>query len=179
MVPNFVASIPHGWNLLWFQTLLWQIWHEYHWRNIYSSKSEDLFSVFTSVKMLVWSPWGTNCWKLRENILDNILTAFSVKREHQTRPCRAFCYYYSLQPNSRHTYVTSITLSKTVSHGITAPKICISNNVEKPPILYLSVVLKWIQWGHHLAKAAFWADAYDSRPRHKLQLQWNQASELG
>lgn len=181
VVPNFVASIPHGWNLLWFQTLLWQIWHEYDWRNIYSSKSEDIFNAFTRVKMLVWSPWGTNCWKLRENILQNILTAFSIKQgERQTRPCRAFSYYYSLQPNSRHTYnsVTSTTLSKTVSHWITAPKICIRNNVERPPILYISVVLKWIQWGHQLAKAASW-DKYDSGPRHNLQLQWNQACELG
>lgn len=119
-VPNFVASIPNGWNLLWFQTLLQQIWHEYGRRNVSSSKTEDVFNVFTRVKMLVWSPWGTNCWKLRENILENILTAFSVKwGKHQPRPCRAFCYDYSLQPNSRHIFnsVTSITLSKTVSHG--------------------------------------------------------------
>ena len=127
------------------------------------------------------SPWGTNCWKPRENILETTLTAFSIERgERQTRPCRAFCYYYSLHPNSRHTYnsVTFITLSKTVSHRITAPKICIHNNVERPSISYISVVLKWIQWGHQLAKAASW-DACDSRPRHKLQLQWNEACKLG
>lgn len=149
LVPKFVASISHGRNPLWFQSLLWQIWHEYVWSNIYSSKSEDIFNVFTGVKMLVWSPWGTNCWKPRENILDNILTAFSIKQgERQTRPCRAFCYYYSLQPNSRHTYnsVTSIILSKTVSHRITAPKVCINNNVERPPIS-ISVVLKYM-WFH-------------------------------
>lgn len=74
--------------------------------------------------------------------------------EDQPRPCRAFCYDYSLQPNSRHTFnlVTSITLSKTVSHGIAAPKICISSNVEGPPVPYISVALKWKQWGHWLAK---------------------------
>lgn len=43
---------------------------------------------------------------------------------------------------------TSITLSKTVSHRITAPKICIHNNVERPPVLYTPVALKWIQWRH-------------------------------